>query len=63
MQTAGQLLFQIEEDVELLTFGIRKKIAHNPSPRILNLLVDMGSTNKGLLIQRLIIFLGKPIAS
>jgi hypothetical protein len=60
MQTAGQLLFQIEEDVELLTFGI---IAHNPSPRILNLLVDMGSTNKGLLIQRLIIFLGKPIAS
>ena len=51
MQTAGQLLFQIEEDVELLTFGIRKKIAHNPSPRILNLLVDMGSTNKGLLIQ------------
>lgn len=42
---------------------ILEKILHNPSPRILNLLDDMGSTNRGLLIQRLIISLGKPIAS
>lgn len=38
---------------------VLEKILHNPLPRILNLLDDMGSTNKGLLIQRLIIFLGK----
>jgi hypothetical protein len=27
--TAGQLFFQIEEDVELLTYGIRKNITQS----------------------------------